>query len=254
MRRTQAQRAEETTGELVARAGELFGRDGYAATSLDDVARAAGLTKGAVYHHFGGKTPLFRAALVRRQQMLAERLRAVAVDDPWESVRRGCAEFLSACLDPAVRQILLLDGPAVLGWAELREIEDQYVTALLRVGLQRAAAAEAAAADASAGVSGGAVAGVAGGGVSAGVSGGAVAGVAGGGASARVSGGAVDAGAFVGAVGGVEARLHVLRGALCEAGMLLARDPAVLPALTREIDILVDAYRAVAGGGVTAIV
>ncbi|MGC9668646.1 TetR/AcrR family transcriptional regulator [Planosporangium sp. 12N6] len=184
MRRTQAERTETTTSGLVETAAGLFGRDGYAATSIEDVARATGVTKGAVYHHFDGKAGLFRAVFVREEQRLAERLVAAAggATDPWTAVRAGCAAFLDACLDPAVRQIILLDGPAVLGWQEVRRIEDDYLVALLRRGLERAGG------------------------------------------------------------GNVEARTHLLVGALCEAGLLLARDPGAKAALGREVGLLIDAY------------
>ncbi|MEV4544682.1 TetR/AcrR family transcriptional regulator [Micromonospora echinaurantiaca] len=184
MRRTQAERTEATTSGLVETAAGLFGRDGYAATSIDDVARAAGVTKGAVYHHFDGKIGLFRAVFVREEQRLVERLAAAAggTADPWRAIRAGCAAFLDACLDPAVRQIILLDGPAVLGWQEVRRIEDDYLVALLRRGLERASG------------------------------------------------------------GNIEARTHLLVGALCEAGLLLARDPAAKAELRRELDLLLTAY------------
>lgn len=184
MRRTQAERTEATTSGLVETAAELFGRDGYSATSIEDVARAAGVTKGAVYHHFDGKTALFRAVFVREEQRLAERLVTAAggTSDPWQAVRVGCAAFLDACLDPTVRQIILLDGPAILGWHEVRSIEDDYLVALLRRGLKRAGG------------------------------------------------------------GNVEARTHLLVGALCEAGLLLARGPEARAEIGREVDLLIDAY------------
>ncbi|WP_175598626.1 TetR/AcrR family transcriptional regulator [Nonomuraea rhodomycinica] len=175
-RRTQAERTRATTGELVEAARLLFGRDGYTATSIDDVARAGGLTKGAVYHHFAGKADLFRAVFVRQQERLttviaeaALRPAAVAESvggaesavsavsaeiaeggeggeggegaDPLAAVRRGARAFLLACAEPETRRIVLLDGPAVLGWDEVRRIEYGHTLRLLREGL--AAAAEA---------------------------------------------------------------------------------------------------------------
>jgi AcrR family transcriptional regulator len=140
MRRTQAERSSATTAGLTATAVRLFGERGYAATSLDDVAQAAGVTKGAVYHHFGSKAGLFRAVLVSEEEHLAQRLiaAAAAATEPWAAVRAGCEAFLRACLDPAFRQIVLLDAPAVFGLAEVRAIEDDHVIALLRHGLRRA--------------------------------------------------------------------------------------------------------------------
>ncbi|GII57194.1 TetR family transcriptional regulator [Planotetraspora thailandica] len=139
-RRRQAERSQATTAELVEAAAKSFGRDGYAAVSIDEVAAAAGVTKGAVYHHFAGKTALFAAVFTRAQEQLAERLVAEAsgARDGWEAVRLGAHAFLRACMDPAVRQIIVLDGPAVLGRDAVREIEDEHVTALLTAGLRRA--------------------------------------------------------------------------------------------------------------------
>ncbi|MEV0202585.1 TetR family transcriptional regulator [Nonomuraea sp. NPDC050691] len=150
-RRTQAERTRATTGELVEAARLLFGRDGYAATSIDDVARAGGLTKGAVYHHFSGKADLFRAVFVRQQERLTSLIAEAAIRpgaapttggqdaDPLEAVRRGARAFLLACAEPETRRIVLLDGPAVLGWDEVRRIEYGHTLRLLREGLAAAA-------------------------------------------------------------------------------------------------------------------
>jgi AcrR family transcriptional regulator len=190
--RTQAARTEATTGQLLAAARELFGRDGYAATSIDAVAAAAGLTKGAAYHHFANKGALFRAVFVDEQdRVTAELLRTTAAAaDPFAALRRGCRTFLELCLDPAFRQIALLDGPAVLGWQEVRAIQSERALRVLADGM-RVAAALAGEPD-------------------------------------------VD----------VTARSHLAFGALCEAGMLLARaeDPAAaLRAVLAETERLVGA-------------
>ncbi|MBN6058541.1 TetR family transcriptional regulator, partial [Nonomuraea sp. RK-328] len=142
-RRTQAERTRATTGELVEAARLLFGRDGYAATSIDDVARAGGLTKGAVYHHFSGKADLFRAVFVRQQErlttLIAEAAAGTQDADPLAAVRRGARAFLLACAEPETRRIVLLDGPAVLGWEEVRRIEYGHTLRLLRDGFAAAA-------------------------------------------------------------------------------------------------------------------
>ncbi|MFD9128454.1 TetR/AcrR family transcriptional regulator [Kitasatospora sp. NPDC059571] len=138
-RRTQADRSEATTRQIVAAAADLFGRAGYAATSIDDVARAAGLTKGAVYHHFDGKTALLRAVFAQAEEDRARRLAGAAAGlAPWPALRAGCRAFLQGCLDPAARQVLLLDGPAQLGWPEVRAVEQEHSIALLRRGVERA--------------------------------------------------------------------------------------------------------------------
>ena len=141
-RRTQAERSDATTALLITTAQRLFGAHGYAATSIDAVAAAAGVTKGAVYHHFGGKTALFRAAFVREQEEIAATLERVAFEqsDGWAALRRGCRTFLEHCLDPGFRQIVILDGPSVLGWETVREIEYGHALRVLLDGMRLAQA------------------------------------------------------------------------------------------------------------------
>jgi AcrR family transcriptional regulator len=132
VRRTQAERTDATTAQLVEAAARLFGRDGYATTSIDAVAAAAGLTKGAAYHHFPAKSALFRVVFVRELEQVTAALDEVAATekDSWTALRRGCRIFLEHCLDPGFRRIVLLDAPTVLGWDQVREVEYGY---LLRV-------------------------------------------------------------------------------------------------------------------------
>nr|WSY50599.1 TetR/AcrR family transcriptional regulator [Streptomyces sp. NBC_00886] len=145
VRRTQAERSGATTAQLVDAAGELFGRYGYAGASIDAVAAAAGVTKGAAYHHFpGGKTALFRAVFVYHQERLAAALSeaGAAAPDPRAALLAGARTFLEHCLDPAFQRIVLLDGPSVLGWEEVREIEYDHVLRVLREGMEDAVRAE----------------------------------------------------------------------------------------------------------------
>ncbi len=136
--RTQKERSEATTSELLDVARRLFAADGYAATSLDDVVRGAGVTKGALYHHFGGKRDLFLAVYEREQQRLAAAsLEAFARrKDPWEGFLAGCRAFFEASLDPGVQRITLLDAPAVLGWETIREVEGRYALVQLHQGIE----------------------------------------------------------------------------------------------------------------------
>jgi AcrR family transcriptional regulator len=139
-RRTQRERSEATTAELVSAARELFAADGYAATLLDDVVGRADVTKGALYHHFEGKRELFEAVFDQEQRRLAE-IGAEAYArkrDSWEGFYEACRAYFEASLDPGVQRITLLDAPAVLGWERLREIEDRHSVANMRVGLQAA--------------------------------------------------------------------------------------------------------------------
>jgi AcrR family transcriptional regulator len=127
-----------TRERLVATARELFGRDGYEATSIEAVLTAAGVARGSLYHHFESKTALFDAVL---DQVVAE-IAAEAADaarvheDPVEGLRAGCGAWLRSALDPAVQQIALVDAPAVVGWARWRELDDQHILGGVRRSLQ----------------------------------------------------------------------------------------------------------------------
>ena len=139
---THAERSEATVQQLLETARELFATKGFAETSIEDIVSRAGVTRGALYHHFGGKADIFRAVVEDEAERLAKRLQRAALkeQDPWRQIEAGCLEFLDACLDPAVRQIGLLDAPAVLGWQELREIDLRHSLALLLQSLEGAMA------------------------------------------------------------------------------------------------------------------
>lgn len=125
-RRTRAE-SEATAEAVLTTAARLFAADGFAAVGLEAVARAAGVTRGAVYHHYPSKQALFLAVVRRVQADVARRISdAVSpVADTWERFEVGCRTFLGASVDDAARQILLVDAPALLGWAAwLREDEE----------------------------------------------------------------------------------------------------------------------------------
>ena len=140
-RRSQAERSETTRSALLDAARDLFAQQGFAATGREQIAERAGVTRGALYHHFGSKQAIFRAVVERLESEITERvaqagLRGVTARDRFEA---GASEFLDACLDPAVSRVLLLEAPVVLGWKVWREIEEQYGLALVRVSLQEVA-------------------------------------------------------------------------------------------------------------------
>jgi AcrR family transcriptional regulator len=127
-----------TRERLVATARELFGRDGYDATSVEAVLKASGVARGSLYHHFDNKTALFDAVL---DQVIAEAAAgaadaARAQKDPVEGLRAGCVAWLQRALDPATQQIALVDAPAVVGWARWRELDEQYTLGGVRRSLQ----------------------------------------------------------------------------------------------------------------------
>ncbi|UED85872.1 TetR/AcrR family transcriptional regulator [Streptomyces profundus] len=121
-----ARRRAETRTALLREARALFAARGYGAVGLSEVVRAAGVTKGALYHHFDGKAALFRAVLEQVQQEVAERVaqRAEERSGAWGQLTAGCAAFLDASADPEVQRVMLVDGPAVLGWNEWRALDE----------------------------------------------------------------------------------------------------------------------------------
>jgi len=137
---TKAEQSDVTRGKLLRAARALFAAHGFRETATEAVVREAGVTRGALYHHFRDKTDLFRAVYEDIERDLAERLMmsAIGVDDPLVALQRGAAAFLDACLDPAVQRIVLLEGPTVLGWDLWREIDQAYGLGLVKVALQTA--------------------------------------------------------------------------------------------------------------------
>lgn len=138
-RRTQQERSEATTAQIIAAARALFAQDGYAATSLEEIATKANVTKGAVYHHFSGKREIFRMVYEIEQRRLVERETAAYLrkSDPWEAFNAASRAFLDASLDPGVQRITLLDAPAALGWDLMREIEAGAM-GMMKEALERA--------------------------------------------------------------------------------------------------------------------
>jgi AcrR family transcriptional regulator len=131
-------RGDATRAALVTAARQLFGERGYAATSTEDVVAAAGVTKGALYHHFGGKQELFR---VVHEQLLHEVSDAVVAifnhPDPWRDIVDGCAAWIDAHRDPAVRRIVLTDARSVLDEDMVRDIEGRFGVVALRGALRK---------------------------------------------------------------------------------------------------------------------
>jgi AcrR family transcriptional regulator len=137
---TQSERTEATRGALISAGRTLFGERGFAATSIEDLASAAGVTRGALYHHFESKEDLFAAVFeqVEVELMAAAHRGGLQGSDAWDRLRRGCRAFLEACRDRAVQRIALLDAPAALGMERWREIEERYALETIRASLQMA--------------------------------------------------------------------------------------------------------------------
>jgi AcrR family transcriptional regulator len=141
-RRTQAERTEATREALIEAARGLFAERGYAGVGTEEIVRAAGVTRGALYHHFEGKRELFAAVYERIEAELAERIAAGALAanaaSPLAAMRAGSEMFLAACTEPEAQRIVLLDGPSVLGWDRWREIAARYGLGLIEASLQAA--------------------------------------------------------------------------------------------------------------------
>ena len=134
-RRLKADQAEATRAALLEAATELFAQRGYAGVATEEIVRAAGVTRGALYHHFAGKLELFEAVYEQVEQGLVERIASSAMSaasDPLAALRAGAQAFLDACEDPAVQRIALLDAPSVLGWERWREIGLRYAFGLVQ--------------------------------------------------------------------------------------------------------------------------
>ena len=137
-----AAQSESTRAELVAVARRLFAEHGYANTSTEEIVRSAGMTRGALYHQFKDKKDLFRAVAETVESELGPMImaRAKPGEDAWTFLVGACNTFLDACLERDVQQIILIDGPSVLGWDEWRSIEEKYGLALVNAGLTQAMA------------------------------------------------------------------------------------------------------------------
>ena len=134
--RTQAGRSAATRDALVRAARPLFAAHGFRGVSTEAIVRAAGLTRGALYHQFADKTELFAAVFEAVEAEVTARIDAAvstaADSDPIALMQLGATVWLDACIDPEVHRITLLEAPAVLGWERWREIGLRYGMGLVR--------------------------------------------------------------------------------------------------------------------------
>ena len=137
--RTNEELSAETRRRLLDAGRRLFAARGFAETSADLLAEKAGLTRGALHYQFGDKQGLFVAVLQELLAGLVQRLAKETMEgDPQGTaeLERGCALLLEAYGDRAVQQLLLRDGPVVLGWAAWRKLQEESgLAALLRHAL-----------------------------------------------------------------------------------------------------------------------
>jgi AcrR family transcriptional regulator len=138
-RRTQADRSATTRAALVRAARELFADQGFAATGRDEIAARAGVTRGALYHHFESKTALAAAVVAELEDELVERVVVAAAegDGVREELHLGCRAYMDASADPTISRILA-EAPAVLGVAACRALDAEACMPLLENGFSRA--------------------------------------------------------------------------------------------------------------------
>ncbi|WP_026187114.1 TetR/AcrR family transcriptional regulator [Ensifer sp. BR816] len=117
MRRQRHDMIVETRAKLIASARQAFGTVGYADASMDDFTAEAGLTRGALYHHFGDKKGLFQAVIQAIDAEMTARLNRVSSAAPsrWEGFVEECVAYIQMALEPEIQRIMFRDGPAVLG-------------------------------------------------------------------------------------------------------------------------------------------
>jgi AcrR family transcriptional regulator len=138
-RRRQEDRTQATRAALITTARRLFAQRGYHGVPAEEIVAAAGLTRGALQHHFGDKQALFRAVFEQLETEISTQL-ATAVaraPDGWAAATAALSAFLDACEKPEVIQIALTDAPAVLGWATWRAVEGEHGLGLITTGLRQ---------------------------------------------------------------------------------------------------------------------
>lgn len=128
---SQQERRDATRGALLAVGRSLFAERGFAAVPADEIVSAAGVTRGALHHHFGDKRGLFRAVFEQIEGEIVADLGRLVGDGADGLVPRALAAFLDICERPDVRRIALTDAPAVLGWQTWREVEAEHGLGLL---------------------------------------------------------------------------------------------------------------------------
>lgn len=137
---TQKARSDSARAALLKAGRKLFGKDGFISTSVNGIAAAAGMSKSGLLHHFSSKAALFEAVFEEEEKRLVALVAAKAGEAPnaRERMRQGSRALLDALNDPMSRQIVLIDGPAVLGWTVWRRIEGDHGIALIEATLEEA--------------------------------------------------------------------------------------------------------------------
>ena len=137
-RQSNEERSRATREKLVSAARRMFEARGYSEVAIDDIARAAGVTRGAIYHHFGGKQQLFKAVIEDIQDELADHVdrNAEKHDDPWDAFVAGWISFLEAAPTAGIGRVLMLEGPAVIGHRDWQAIDDSHFHQTVSVAVE----------------------------------------------------------------------------------------------------------------------
>lgn len=135
---SKAEQKQQTMQKLMEVAREMFSRQGYAEAAMEEIVKEAGVTRGALYHHFGSKEGLFQAVLASIQKEIGDRVEAEAAksQDPWQQLLFGCLAFVSSAVEHRNRRILLIDGPSVIGWETWRQMDEENSMRHLKEQLQ----------------------------------------------------------------------------------------------------------------------
>jgi AcrR family transcriptional regulator len=139
-RSLRADQVQQTRAALVRAARTLFGKQGFSETSVDDIAREARVTTGALYHHFATKTALFQAVFeqLHEESLALSAAAAAGGRDDLDRLARGSDAFLDSILDPEIQRILIVDAPAVLGPERFTELDERYAFAAIVLLLEGA--------------------------------------------------------------------------------------------------------------------
>lgn len=137
MARSNKERTEATRLALIEAARRLFVEKGYAETATPDIVAAAGVTRGALYHHFEDKKALFRATIEREAAAVSARIEKISMPagSPREALLLGAAAYFDAMAEPGRTRLLLLDAPAVLGLEAAAAIDRDHAEGTLKAGL-----------------------------------------------------------------------------------------------------------------------
>lgn len=137
------ERSQATRAAIIRVACKAFARDGFGDVSLSEIVAQAGVTTGAIYHHFGDKKGLFQAVAEDLEQQILDEVAKVpqCPDDPWGAFVAGVNATLQICARPAIQRIIFQEAPTVIGPAEWRKIEIQYAFGQMRQAVENLAGA-----------------------------------------------------------------------------------------------------------------